>query len=676
MNLFIDYVQPLTDWLQENPNWSLFITFLISLAESLAIIGSIVPGSITMTAIGILAGSGVMRVDLTLLAAVLGAVAGDSLSYALGYYYSERLVEIWPFRKYPKWLEYGKDFFNTHGGKSVLIGRFVGPLRSIIPVIAGILHMKQWQFFIANILSAIGWSLLYIMPGVVLGAATHELSAETATRLFLLILILLAAIWLISLLIKWLITRLNSFLKLYLNRLWIKLNDNTLFALAYNAFTPRGERDHYPTAFLALATLFCMFGFVILLVLTVKTQWLSFVNLPIYLFLQSFNATILKTFFIFCTQLTSTITIISIFIISSCWFIYHNKISTIIYFFSLILFSSLLALILTYSVYVPRPSGILVVLPGSSFPAINLEIATALYGFILFHIRKNYVLFTNTPKTLIFTILGLSGLGSIYLGDYWLTDIIASYFAGTTICLIHCLIYRKTNLHSKKASNSLLIIIPFFISILLFSLLSTYYHFQTLSYNHKSYHQQYTLNEKTWWLQKKHILPIYQLSRIGKRISLLNIQYAGDLYLFQQSLEENGWEPHSDSFFSNLLMRMDKQPHGIKLPLLTQLYENKAPVLIMTFTDKQFGLILELRVWESNYTFMKTNNPLWIGSVHSSLSAQKQHFKKPINPLNYLFKSDNAFEVKQIVLPETMIKTIKYPVQPEIILIKQKRMMH
>lgn len=110
MNLFADYVQPLTDWLQHNPRWSLFITFLISLTESLAIIGSIVPGSVTMTAIGILAGSGIMRIDLTLLAAILGAVAGDSLSYILGYYYSDRLTEIWPFSKYPKWIEYGKDF--------------------------------------------------------------------------------------------------------------------------------------------------------------------------------------------------------------------------------------------------------------------------------------------------------------------------------------------------------------------------------------------------------------------------------------------------------------------------------------------------------------------------------------------------------------------------------------
>ncbi|KTD15647.1 Legionella secretion system protein Y [Legionella gratiana] len=676
MNLFIDYVQPLTVWLQQNPHWSLFITFLISLTESLAIIGSIVPGSVTMTAIGILAGSGVMRIDLTLLAATLGAIVGDSLSYLLGYYYSERLIDIWPFKKYPRWLQYGKDFFKTHGGKSVLIGRFVGPLRSIIPVIAGILHMKQWHFFVANVLSAIGWSFLYVMPGVVLGAASHELSTETATHLFVLILILLAGVWLISLIIKWLIRQLNTFLKLYLHGLWIKFKANSLLTPVYNAFTPKGEKDHYPTAFLVLITFFCIISFMIILGLTVKTPWLSFINLPIHLLLQSFNTTILKFFFIFCTQLTSTITIISFFIISSCWFIYHKKMPTVIYLFSLIVFCSLLAFLLTSSMYIPRPPGLLVVMPGSSFPAINLEIATALYGFVLFYIKNTYNLFTNTFKSIIFTILGLSGLGSVYLGDHWLTDILASYFAGTAICLIHCLIYRKTNFNLTKTSFSLSIILSFFISILLFSLLSTYYNFQTLSYSHTPVHQQYTLSEKTWWRQKKPILPIYQLSRIGKRISLLNLQYAGDLYVLQHSLEENGWESHTDSFFSNLLMHIDKEPHSVKLPLLTQLYENKSPVLIMTHTEKQSDLTLELRIWESNYTLTKSNKPLWIGSIHSSVSVSKQKnmssFKKLINPLHYMFKAERSFIVKQIMLPDAMVKTTRYPVHPSIILIKQK----
>jgi membrane protein DedA with SNARE-associated domain len=220
MHLFSDYIQPLALWLEDHPNLALLITFFIAFTESLAIIGSIVPGSVTMTAIGMLAGSGVMRIDLTFLSATLGAIAGDSTSYFLGYAFRDRLPSIWPFRHYPAWLAYGKDYFTRHGGKSVLIGRFVGPLRSIIPVIAGMMHMNQWRFFVANLISGIGWSILYVLPGVLIGAASSELSPETATRLFILILLSLVGLWLLSVSLKWLLILINRILRTSLH--WFK----------------------------------------------------------------------------------------------------------------------------------------------------------------------------------------------------------------------------------------------------------------------------------------------------------------------------------------------------------------------------------------------------------------------------------------------------------------------
>ena len=111
MHLFSEYIQPLTIWLHTHSNWALFITFFISFCESLAVIGTIIPGSVAMTAIGILAGSGVMRIDLTLIAAILGAIAGDSASFLLGYLFRDRICNIWPFTRYPHWIAYGKAFW-------------------------------------------------------------------------------------------------------------------------------------------------------------------------------------------------------------------------------------------------------------------------------------------------------------------------------------------------------------------------------------------------------------------------------------------------------------------------------------------------------------------------------------------------------------------------------------
>ncbi|MDR3442339.1 MAG: VTT domain-containing protein [Legionella sp.] len=667
MSLLVDYVQPLTNWLQTHPHWALLITFLISLSESLAIIGSIVPGSITMTAIGILAGSGIMRIDLTLLAAILGAVAGDSISYAIGYVYSERLVEMWPFRKYPTWLQYGKDFFAVHGGKSVLIGRFIGPLRSIIPIIAGILRMSHWRFFIANVISAIGWSLLYVMPGIVIGAASHELSPETATRLFVFILLLLAGIWLLSLILKWVVIQLSYFLKQHLHNLWLRLKRRSKLC---KAITPRNEENHYTTASLALIALFCLFSFITLAVLTLQVQWINIVNLPVHLFIQSMHSIVLEAFFIFCTQLTSISTIVSLFIICCFWFIHHKNYSAIVYLSILILFSSFFTYLMTHNIDSPRPQGLLVLMSGSSFPNVHLLVATAFYGFILFYVNNIYSLFTSTSRTFVFTVLGLSGLGAIYLGDYWMTDVLAAYFAGATISLIFCLIYRKGHLVHVKRSHATLMIVSLFLGMLVASSVSTYYNFHTLSYNHTPYRKEFALSEEAWWDQQKPILPIYRLNRIGKRISLLNVQYSGDLDFLYENLELKGWELHTESFLSNLLTWINNQSNGIKLPLLTQLYDNKAPSLMMIYIDNKSNLNLELRIWESNYNLSESNRPIWIGSIHPSTSATKNQLSSLMEKITSLLPSEHPFEVRKVQVPDALIKKTAFPTPPYIILIK------
>src|SRR3989338_1157689 len=170
-----DVVSPLLQWLNANPEWAGVATFVISAAESVAIIGTIVPGSITMTAIGTLAGAGVIPLWATLFLAILGAVVGDGISYWMGHYFKDKLKNTWPFKNNPGLLDKGEIFVHKYGVMSVFIGRFVGPVRALVPLVAGMLGMKPLQFTIANVASAIGWAPAYMLPGILLGAASLEL---------------------------------------------------------------------------------------------------------------------------------------------------------------------------------------------------------------------------------------------------------------------------------------------------------------------------------------------------------------------------------------------------------------------------------------------------------------------------------------------------------------------
>ena len=109
----------LIEWLHHNPGWAGFVTFLISLSESLAVIGLLIPGTVIMTAVGTLIGANIIPAGQIIACAIAGAIVGDSLSYRLGYHFTDHLRDIWPFKRYPQLLTKGEKFFVDHGGKSV-----------------------------------------------------------------------------------------------------------------------------------------------------------------------------------------------------------------------------------------------------------------------------------------------------------------------------------------------------------------------------------------------------------------------------------------------------------------------------------------------------------------------------------------------------------------------------
>src|SRR4030067_599565 len=97
----IENLQPLIDWIAQHPTWAGIIIFLISVSESLAVVGLFVPGVAMMFGIGALVGAGAYPLLPCIAWAVAGAVVGDGLSFWLGYHYKEHLREMWPLRRYP-----------------------------------------------------------------------------------------------------------------------------------------------------------------------------------------------------------------------------------------------------------------------------------------------------------------------------------------------------------------------------------------------------------------------------------------------------------------------------------------------------------------------------------------------------------------------------------------------
>lgn len=160
---FVDTVLSLV---KQSEGWAIPIAFLVAFGESLCFLSIVWPGWAILTGLAfLLAASGVGWPILipTIIAAGLGGVVGYSLSYWVGYYFKDRISGVWPFTTHPNLIPRGEEFFDEHGLWSVFLGHFVGPVRAVIPVVAGMFSMPQVPFQIANVASAFIWAVWVVL---------------------------------------------------------------------------------------------------------------------------------------------------------------------------------------------------------------------------------------------------------------------------------------------------------------------------------------------------------------------------------------------------------------------------------------------------------------------------------------------------------------------------------
>ncbi len=172
------WLDNLSTWLSGNPQWLGLAIFLIALLECLALVGIVLPGVVMLFSVALLAGSGVLTLWQTLLLAYAGALCGDMMSYALGRGFKHNISRLPVLRHHPQWIMRAELYFRHYGVASLLVGRFIGPLRPMLPMVAGMLNMPLPRFILVSLVAAAGWAVAYLLPGWATGAALPLPMAE------------------------------------------------------------------------------------------------------------------------------------------------------------------------------------------------------------------------------------------------------------------------------------------------------------------------------------------------------------------------------------------------------------------------------------------------------------------------------------------------------------------
>ena len=183
MESFVDQCVRL---IETHQAWAGVVVGLLAFGESLILIGILLPGTTVLVIVGGLVGAGLIHPLPVVLAAIIGAALGDVVSFYLGIWLGRGVVHKWPLNRHRSEIARARLFFRRYGFAAIFLGRFFGPVRATVPLVAGMMGMNRSRFQLANVLSALVWAPAILMPGWLVAKGAGELIQFSAANILLL----------------------------------------------------------------------------------------------------------------------------------------------------------------------------------------------------------------------------------------------------------------------------------------------------------------------------------------------------------------------------------------------------------------------------------------------------------------------------------------------------------
>jgi membrane protein DedA with SNARE-associated domain/membrane-associated phospholipid phosphatase len=612
-----------------HPAWTLTVIFLAAFLEAIAVIGTFIPGSTAMFLAGALTGTGSLSLVWVLVWAIAGAIAGDGMSFWIGSRYKDRIVRLWPFSKHPEVLEAGHNYFKKHGAKSVVLARFIAPLRAIVPVVAGMLGMTPVRFYVMNVLSALIWAPAHILPGVVFGASVL-LAGAVSFRLVVILALLVGIVWLSFRAAGFLLSHANAWSKAtgrYLGD-WACRHPGPFGRFARKMLDPETpDASSILLASLIVLTSGALFFGVLEDV--ISGDPLTQVDLSVYHFLQSVRTPWGDAVLAGMSTLGSTITLAALIGTVVFWMLLEQRWRTIGYWLAAVVFSQLLIFALQFAMHRAPPNALMA--GAYVFPSNHVAATVIVYGFLAFLLARRVGMLEGVlvaaASTIVVILVALAG---VYFGRYWVSDAIggaALAYAWVAIIALTAM-WRHPQAPPERPFMPAVVLVVMLVSV------GAQLGFTRGAPPPGSAPRQppVLVTQSQWTLSVWKRLPCFRSDMGGDLKEPLSLQWVSELDAIRGLLRAQGWVEGTDLSPHSLLSLASPNVSATSLPVLPKL-NNGVPssAVFMRPGDTRDERDV-LRFWPSGYTVDNGTSatPLWVGTfTHERLSRRSW----PINIL-------------------------------------------
>lgn len=595
------WVKDVYDWIQANPNWTGIIILLFSFTESILLVGIIFPGAAFLVSLGALIGLGVLDFYSAWVWATLGAFLGDGISFWIGHKYKQNLLKMWPMYKFPDLINKGQAFFAKHGGVSVFIGRFVGPVRPIIPAMAGMMGMPIKNYITISAVASILWAPFYLLPGMIFGSAMDTM-AKVAVKLAVLVLVLVVLVWIVYWVINFVYALLVPKTYQWLSSLlaWTQRHPK-LGKLTSGLVDPR-QQEKGSLAMLA----------VLLLVFLIATIWLAAINETLLRWNQSTES----FFYAFHNPWTvmpmkwllfigHDISILAVTVVVSMWLAYRRLKLVLIHWLLVSISSYLFSILICY---IGHDNW-------HFWSAHHVFWFTSVSSFWAIVVAGAYpVKWRSWPYVVAGILIILFAFSTLFFYQMNLAMVVLSVLIASVWAMLIGIAYRT---HTRKQFLGLPIKLAYITTTLVMPFVAWILFSST------------TQVIKPQWLQQQSSITTTGWANNGQQT--LDITLMVDLERFEKHLQQQGWQSQEPKTWGNVYQAMQVEQDAEDLPLFSYVHRGEVEQLLMS---KEVGKsLMALRIWsEKNFgdekylgtlTLHKRDNDLYLFNHWGYQSTQK-----------------------------------------------------